>query len=97
MMEINPIPLPMQLGAGRIREGSKYYRVWHSKSQQNKDNFVISEVLVDVVKSYNHDEARRRIQNTYKHHVLRVEEITEPSEIEEIKKQLFEKKVKEVV
>lgn len=97
LSDIKPLPVPMQMSGGTIRSDSRYFRVWHSKTQRNKDNFIAEEIEINIVKAYNHDEAKRRIQNTYKHHVLKVDEITDPKELADIKQKLYEKKIEEVV
>lgn len=96
LSDTKPLPVPMQMSGGTIRSDSRYFRVWHSKTQRNPNNFIAEEVEISTVKAYNHDEAKRRIQNTYKHHVLKVEEIKDLKELEDIKQKLYEKKVEEV-
>ena len=97
-MEFTPIPIPsLGYGMGESSPGLKYFRVLHSKSQRNPNEFVTEEVEINVVKAKTDQDAKRKIQNTYKHHVLRVDEITDPSELESIKQKLYEKKAQEVV
>lgn len=96
-MEFKEIPVP-NIGYGTADYGKpKYYRVWHSKTQRNPHEFVTEEVTTNIVKAKTPAEAKRRIKNTYKHHVLKVEEVTDIAELNEVKQKLYEKKAEEVV
>lgn len=95
-LEFKRLPVP-SLGYDYSNAGPKYFRVWHSKTQRNPNEFVTDEVDTKVVKAKTDRDAGRKVQNTYKHHVLKVEEITDVAELEAIKKAMYEKKVAEVV
>lgn len=95
-MEFNPVVVP-SLGIADYSSVPKYYRVWHSKTQRNPNEFVAEEVETKIVKAKNERDAKNRVKNTYKHHVLKAEEITDISDINAIKQMLFEKKSEEVV
>lgn len=95
-MGFTPVTVP-NLGYGSQEPSYKYFRVWHSKTQRNPNEFVTEEVDTKVVKAKTDRDARRKVQNTYKHHVLKVEEITDVAELNAIKQKLYEKKAEEVV
>jgi CHAT domain-containing protein len=95
-IEFKPLPVP-NLGYDYQKPALSYFRVWHSKTQRNPEDFVVEEVDTKIVKARTDRDAKRKVQNTYKHHVLKVEEITDTKELEAIRQKLFEKKVEEVV
>jgi hypothetical protein len=98
-MEFKPLPVPyLGYGEGYLSKNeARYFRVLHSRTQMNPENFVAEEVEWNTVRAKNEGEAKRRIKNTYKHHVLKVVEIDDTKELEEIKQKLYEKKAEEVV
>jgi hypothetical protein len=95
-MEFKALPVP-NLGYDYQKPSLKYFRVWHSKTQKNPEEFITEEVDTKIVKARTDRDAKRKVQNTYKHHVLKVEEVTDKADIAEIKKRMFEKKLEEEV
>ena len=95
-MEFSPLPVP-NLGYDYQKPKLAYFRVWHSATQKNPEEFVTEEVATKIVKAKTGKDAMRKVQNTYKHHVLKVEEVTDAAELADIKRRLYEKKLEEEV